>query len=316
MIIKTFVATASNFDEQEILQKFHHGITNAAVDNEVVLDIDNRYSRCDVGIILGSWKPKDKDWHIIRNSIANESRCFIVIETALLGRKVHESNTHHRIGVNGFLNNSGKFTANNCDSSRFDQLGISWNGWRNNHNGDIVLMMQLPGDASLRGINSYNWALHAIKQIREVTDRPIKIRTHPAFNPKDGDEFHQFVFNTAMSGASNISFSDGKLHPLSRDLDGAYCTVAYSSGSSIDSILAGIPTVACDPGNFAYELSTNFLEQINALRFAEPHQVMQWLYNLAYSQWTVDEMYNGTAWRHLLPIIEQVHENLPKKKSK
>lgn len=316
MNIKTFVETAGTFDERNILQKFHQGIKSVANNDLVELNVDNRYSPCDVAIMLGSWKPRDKDHHIVRNSVVSNARCFVIVETPFLNRQVFTPNEYFRIGVNGFLNNSGQFTLSDCSDDRFKQLNISWPGWTNHKDGHILIMMQLPGDASLRGINMYEWVKYAVKEIRKHTDKNIVIRSHPLFTSKEGDEFRQFVYDMAMAGLTDLKFSHGKDISLQDDLKDCFCTVSYSSGSSIDSILAGIPTIACDPGNFAYNVSSNFLEEINMPVTESTEKIMQWLYNLAYSQWTVDEMRDGTAWKHLSPIIDKLLDSTTRKKVK
>lgn len=367
MIIKTFIETAVNFEEREILTKFHEGIDRAVQEikfrhdqmvenyktsleriqdlesqaNEgkdvaipplpdpiaplpvSISNIDNQidlglvYSPCDVAVMVGSWKPRDRAHHILRTSIADNARCFVCIETALLGRRVFEGNTHRRIGINGFLNNDGVFTLDDHGDDRYRKLGISWPGWKNNKNGHVLISLQLPGDASLRGINMYDWLRYVVKQIRGVTNRPIRIRTHPGHSIKDTDEFHVFVTDVMLNDPiKDISFSIGRSTPLKDDFKNAYCTVTYSSGSGIDSILHGIPTIAMDPGNFAWNISSRYISDIENLRFADKNEVNQWLNNLAYSQWTTEEMHDGTAWQHLCYIVDQILSKTPVIKGK
>ena len=170
-------------------------------------------------------------------------------------------------------------------------------------------MLQLPGDASLRGINMYEWTNYAIEKIRSVTDRPIIIRTHPAHSIKDSDEFHNLVSSVALSGSSDITFSLGRHKSFADNIAGAYCSVAYSSGSSVDSVLHGVPTVAADPGNFAWDISTNYLEDIEKIKLATKDDINQWLNNLSYSQWSPEEMHNGTAWKHLSSLLKKDNGN-------
>lgn len=328
MIIKVFLETAGNFAERELLQRFYNGIQRSLAtgnrlmpdtdeNDEVLIDIDRGHSPCDVAIIMGSWKPREKDHHLVRTSVVENSPCFIVVETPLLGRKTSQPNTHFRVGVNGFLYKSGKFfTEQQVNGARLSNLNISWNGWKNDPNGHIVLLMQLPGDASLRGINFFSWAKYAIEEIRKKTNKKIIVRTHPLYNPKDGDEYYKFVADIFTSGLTNIEFSKGKEKTLDQELKGAYCTVAYSSGSSIDSIIAGIPAIACDPGNFAYDISTNFIGEINHLKLKESKDIVRWLETLAYSQWTVEEMENGVVWNHLLPTLTEKLKTIPRKGKK
>lgn len=311
MLVKVFLETAGNFEEREILTKFYNGIANSANKNtQVALELYNSYTPCDVGVLLGSWKPRDKSHHNVRNDIVENAPNFVVIETPLLGRVVHQQNQQYRIGINGFLNQSGVFNYDKHNDNRIKKLGIAWTGWKHDPNGHILLMLQLPGDASLRGIDLYDWVRYAIKKIRSVTDRAIVIRTHPAHSIKDSDEFHNLVSSIALSSSnSNIRFSLGRHKHFADDIKGAFCTVAYSSGSSIDGVLHGIPALAADPGNFAWDISTHYLEEIENIKLATNQEVNQWLNNLSFSQWSPEEMCNGTAWRHLSSLLTKINKN-------
>lgn len=318
MIVKVFLESAGNFEERELLLKFFEGMKNVSTKIEdfcPLIDINHHYTDCDVAVILGSWKNRDRDHHAVRNSIVENSKCFVVIETPLLNRVVGSTNTHHRIGVNGFLNNHGKFYLSNNPGDRREDLGIRWKGWNHNKDGHILLMLQLPGDASLRGINIYDWTKQTISRIRKYSNKKIVIRTHPAHNLKDTDEFYKFAYELLVKNL-NIEFSLGNEKLINEDLEKAYCTVAYTSGSSIDSIIAGIPVLTADPGNFAFEISSNYLEDIENLKLAPADIVEQWINNLTYSQWSVDEIKRGDAWIHLMPIAKNVIESLPQPKKK
>lgn len=318
MIVKVFLESAGNFEEREILLKFFEGIKNSSSRLEGVkslIDINHHYTDCDIAVILGSWKNRDRDHHAVRNSVVENSRCFVVIETPLLNRLVGSTNTYHRIGINGFLNNHGRFYISNQPSDRRENLGIKWNGWNNKKDGYILLMLQLPGDASLRGINIYDWATQTISRIRKYSSKKIVVRTHPAHNLKDTDEYYKFSYNL-LTKHKDVEFSLGTEKTIQEDLDNAYCTIAYTSGSSIDSIIAGVPVLTGDPGNFAFEISSNYVEDIENLKLAPNDVVEQWINNLAYSQWSVEEIKNGTAWNHLFPIAENILESLPQPKKK
>lgn len=314
MNIKIFLDSAFEFHEKEVLQKFYDGVKQFSTSEFVVeLDIGRVYSPCDVGVIFGSWKPKEREHHAIRNSVADLSPNFIVVETPLLNRKVHESNNYYRVGINGFLNNQGIFHHGNHTGDRANRLDCNWKGWKDNGN-EILLFLQLPGDASLRGNNIYHWALYTIKEIRRKSNRPIKVRTHPKHNIKDSDEIYKLISDIILNKIEGVSFSFGKDTPLVDDLKSAYCTVTFTSGSAIDSIMNGIPTIACDPGNFAYQISSNYIEEIENVKKVPAGEVQSWINNLAYSQWTVSEMQNGDVWRHLYPLLNPLIENKTKKK--
>jgi hypothetical protein len=331
MNIKIFMATANSYLERELLQNFGAGVeqwiqktlpdedrfknvvrigrwSNLQVDilNTVEYEYSEGYTPCDVAVMFGSWKAREKGHHLVRNSIAQNSKCFVCIETPLLGRSTSTDNTQWRVGVNGFLNQSASWP--NLDSARgsarLKELGIEWGGWTRKPQGHIVLALQLPGDASLRGIDINDWAFYAIQQIRTVSKRPIIVRNHPMASMRAFGDHEELARKILLGGINDIKFSDGAEVPWADDLYNAYCTVTYTSGLAIDSVLAGIPTVACDAGNFAWSISTNFIKEIENLKMAYPADIKLWLEQLALCQWSMEEMKSGEAWLTLLPVIE------------
>ena len=158
--------------------------------------------------------------------------------------------------------------------------------------GDVVIVaLQLPGDASLRGTNITEWAADTIEQIRQHTNRPIILRTPQLEREFDRDNIIRI---TRVDG---VSIQQGTKENLFATLDDAYATVTFSSGFGIDSVIRGTPTIAMDPGNFAYSLGNNKLSQIENLVRSNDRQ--QWLNNLAYAQWSRQEIKNGEAWAHI-----------------
>ena len=71
-------------------------------------------------------------------------------------------------------------------------------------------------------------------------------------------------------------------------------------------MLAGVPCITVDQGSMAYPISEHRLENIRDPYIASDEEVTEWLLKLSYSQWTMEEIVNGTAWEHLLEIfVEQ-----------
>lgn len=335
MKIKFFLASANSYHEQDILLQFAEGVKGwaqqqnqerglcldqsiqligrwqACTDPEqhtVIYEQEESYSACDVAVMFGSWKPREKGHHVTRSSVAANSDCFVCIETALLQRRTTGHNTHWRMGVNGFLSDAAHwpdFDAEQADQ-RLADWGISWPGWRNNANGSVLIALQLPGDASLRGQNINDWAYHTITKIRQCSDRHIIVRSHPLVSLRAFGDHEELARRLMLDGVNNIQFSDGQVVPWAQDLTDAYCTVTYTSGLAIDSVLAGIPTVACNSGNFAHRFSTNFVAEIENLKTADHTTVINWLRHLSLCQYSTKEMQSGLAWQRLLPVIHRV----------
>ena len=84
--------------------------------------------------------------------------------------------------------------------------------------------------------------------------------------------------------------------------------LTYSSGSAIDSIIYGIPTITIDEGNFAYPICSKTIDSIEDPILADKGTVMQWMSNLAYCQWNRKEMANGKAFNHLFKVLKETLE--------
>lgn len=326
------MTTAGDMWEKEVLKSMGHGIETwirqnpqSWMDNQPVrigrwdqFDLPKdanvleyvygeNYEPCDLAVMFGSWKPREKGTHIARNNIVSQSKDFLCIETALLGRSTSEENTHFRVGLNGFLNQEAAWPVfdSQCGNTRLARLGLTWSGWHNDPDGHIVIALQLPGDASLRGADINDWAWRTIKQIRSVTDRAITVRCHPLASARAFVDHIDVLRRVTLEQIPNIFFSDGAERSWTDDLKGAWCTVTYSSGLAIDSVLSGIPTVACDPGNFAWPISSHDARDVVSPKQENEHLVLSWLQQLALCQWTQDEMRSGEAWSFYLPLLKQ-----------
>jgi hypothetical protein len=65
----------------------------------------------------------------------------------------------------------------------------------------------------------------------------------------------------------------------------------------VEAAIDGIPVFVADAGSMARPIANESLESIERPRMPERRQ---WLYDLAYSQWTAREMARGLAWEHLV----------------
>ena len=288
MLINFFLKSTPLHYQREILMDFAHSIGGNCIKSE-------GYEECDVAVIFGSWKksPKKK-WklmlqhHFTKNSIVQNHRNkpLVVIETPLLGRTITDNHEYHRVGLNHFMRGLADFKNENSPSDRFKELGLTIKPWRKK--GDHVLIVgQNMYDASLFGLDFELWVKNTIQHLRRYTDRPIVFRDHP----ENKDLMKNLI---ATYNWANVSYSNKGT--INDDLKNAHCTVAYTSGSSIDSILAGVPVIPCSECNFVWPVSSHQLSEIENPKLGEREQL---LYDLAYAQWSVDEIKQGKPWQHL-----------------
>lgn len=329
MRILVSIASGSNNTERNILRAFfdglerfyfqQHGVTeHKKLKKEHGIDLRMSYDptieKCDIAVQFGTVKDRSAEHHLTKQSIKENAKTVIYIETPLLGRVINNKNnySYYRVGVNGFLNNDGVFyQEERFDPNRLNKLKQhlsipEFRGWKNHKEGNILILCQLPGDASLRGQKMSEWLLDTIEIIREKTDRNIMVRLHPAMSAKGRSEFYSEIGSILFKNYKNLFWSDGSAS-LGEDLSAAGICVTYSSGSAIDAVLAGVPVIAMDEGNLAYPISSHRLDDLDTPRKAQDDEVNRWLTNLSNSQWNEVEILNGSVWNHLLPIIEELN---------
>ena len=299
MDVGIFTVSANHPRFRQTLEMFAKGVL-ASGDQVFISDSDG-YESCDMAVFFGSWKDRDAPHHNVKRDIVARAPRFIVLETPLIGRsRVEEvmSDDWYRIGLDGFLQDTGKFhDGSDHSASRWEKLSqdlaISVKPPVNNPEGPITIALQLPGDASLRGASIEAWCVESCRTIRSLTQRPILIRL-----PQLERAWHPVLREAAA--LPDIELQMGSFDNLIPTLESSYCTVTYTSGLAIDSLLSGYPTIAMNPGNFAFPIASNSLSDINGINCPVREQ---WLWNLAHCQWHISEIQEGLPWRQLRELL-------------
>ena len=332
MRINVFMLSAFNNTQKELLRDMHRGILshysssmlNKTLNDENFIEterllkkqdiwIDNiyaeRFKQCSVAVQFGSAKARDALHHVLKQDIKENAKDIVYIETPLLGRTVNNKDLHDyfRIGVNGFLYGEGDFNCDNSPSDRWQMFQSlygykDFTGWKEHTKGPILLLAQLPGDASLRTQDMSEWIKETVYKIRSITDREILIRLHPAMSDKGKAALFGDLSEMFLQNISNVRFSNSA---LSQDLNAAGICISYTSGSTIDAILAGVPCISADEGNFAWPITSHYIEDVTDPYLADTQTVQQWLYDLSYCQWSKDEIRTGKAWAHLSRVFSE-----------
>lgn len=289
-------STGGRSKYSRIMHNFYRGVKLFRDDFRVIFDPSFIYKESDLAVIFGSCRQEkdEKEYHMFKKEILKfHNGRVIFVESCLLGRIAHPAkNSHWRVGVDHFMLHEGKFGwRDDCPSDRFEELGLKVKPW--NDGGDYVLLgLQILNDASLLGLDYYEWTNNILEEILEKTDKNIRIRLHPLTDEKRWPK-HMDV--RRFFNEDRITISQG--NTLEEDLANAHCMVTYSSGSGIDAILAGVPHIAMHPGSMVYPISGHSIEDINDPPKPDRTNVLN---NLAYSQWTPGEMQEGLTWEHLI----------------
>lgn len=167
----------------------------------------------------------------------------------------------------GTLNEPMRFHAN------FAHLMKPWV----NRDGYSLIIGQVPGDMSLAGCGGdlsawYNETAEALK----AKGHDVRFRAHP------------LAGRGGPPRMPNIRVVEGTLEDA---LSGASMCFTWNSNTAVETILAGIPTMAADRGSMAWNVTTHSPKD-------EPITPRRddWANRLAWCQWTLDEMASGECW--------------------
>ena len=83
---------------------------------------------------------------------------------------------------------------------------------------------------------------------------------------------------------------------ITKEFKNSWCTVDKTSGATIQSLLNSIPVITNDDLCSSYEVAEHDIKNIMNPRMPDRKQ---WLYNLCYSQWNLEEIAEGLPWSHL-----------------
>ena len=119
------------------------------------------------------------------------------------------------------------------------------------------------------------WIESTTQEIAKYTDRPIIIREKQNRHIRTNDDTMEMA--------------------LSRDV---HCMVTYNSIAAVESLILGKPVFTMGP-NAAEPLSNTDLSRIENPMIPTVDRIREFCCNLAYGQFTPEEMINGTAWRIL-----------------
>lgn len=146
----------------------------------------------------------------------------------------------------------------------------------------VLLLGQVPGDASLQGKDLSYWYAQAAGEARKAYGLPVHFRPHP--------------LSARRGGAKAVAGTEPSTGSLDEALAGAAVAITWNSNSAVDAVLAGVPTVAMDEGSMAWEVTAHRIGDT-----VKPERA-EWLQRLVDCQWALDEIRSGVAVKALLEI--------------
>ncbi len=144
---------------------------------------------------------------------------------------------------------------------------------------------------------NYDWTDYIVKKLKNILPenkhKNIKIRLKP--NEPIVDNLGNLI--RLEPNKSDTALED--------DLNNSYCVIAYNSNIALQATLKGIPVITSEISPckmISYKIEDfNKIENDLIKPFCqEPLNRKDLLYWLAYNQWNLSEIVNGTAWKMLI----------------
>jgi len=218
------------------------------------------------GKIADQHRARGEDYYFIETGYLGNYRC----DNNLTGRKIY-----HRIVKNAMQHS----TIMDVPDDRWRELvrfnpNLEYRGWK--RTGSKILVV-IPSEKPFQyyGHSREKWIEKVEKTIRKHSDREIVWRAKASRGERTNDTIY---------------------HALDDDI---YALVTYNSIATVEAIQHGIPAFGLAP-TAADPVCGNNLAQIENPVMADEEKIYKWLCSIAYSQFSLDEILTGTAWRMVL----------------
>ena len=211
--------------------------------------------------------------HKLMKQCWGDNRDFYYMDSGYLGNYKSPINPNgwkwfHRIVKNDLQHRE----IINRPSDRWEKLRYKIPSWKKSGR-NILLVMPSEKPAKFYDIDMEQWRNDVIKKIKQHTDRPIIVREK-------------------LDRPTRI------IKTIYEELDNTFALVTLQSIAATEAILYGVPAFTLAP-NAAEKLSLNDLSKIENPYYPDKDLIYKWACNLAYGQFHIEELANGTAYKIL-----------------
>lgn len=205
-----------------------------------------------------------------------DNRTFYYMDTGYFGNQPYFKNPHgwklhHRIVPNNLQHST--IIARPAD--RWEQLKISLH--RRQPSGNKIIVAA-PDEKPCKayGIELEQWIDQTVSTLKQHTDREIQVRRRTKSRKE----------RTTKS-------------TLQQALAGAHALVTFNSNAATEAVMLGYPVFVSAPCHAADPVANRDLSQIEQPYYPSSDKLHAWLCHLAYGQFHIDELANGSARRIL-----------------
>lgn len=228
-------------------------------------------------------------WHgrMMKNKLVwdrfrSQNKKVLVIEVGGIKR-----NSTWKVGING-INRLADFGPKNNNNTRVSKLGLTVRPWRTKGDHILLCLQHNKSEQWLNMPSLEQYVIKIVSELRQYTDRKIIVRSHPR------------CFLPVNPPLPNVEYEkprqiENTYDDFDLNFENAWAVISHSSNPGIHAIINGIPAFVSDQ-SLAYDVGNNDLRKIEQ---PDMPNRLQWLNDYAHTEWTVDEIAQGTPFSRL-----------------
>jgi hypothetical protein len=208
------------------------------------------------------------------------NRDFYYIDTGYVGNFPSDTNKSGKKWWHRIVKNDLQHSASwDVPRDRWERLlkqdrRLAWGGWKP-YNQKILLVLPNPKACRYYDIDCDQWIAETTEKIKTYSNLPIEVRVKGARSERNHGYSIYNAFDT-----------------------GVYATVSFNSIASLESVLYGIPAFVSVPCAASPLVSTDLSTLKNPYK-PTLETITRQCRTLAYGQFRIDEILDGTAWKIL-----------------
>ena len=260
------------------------------------------FHSADLAIFFGTAKWRFSIPHLVKIFISKFSSCFLVLESPVIGRKSQEL-THQdpifRAGVGGFFADHGfEYAVKLQQDSTAKTLLF---GGASNFplvcfkGADTVgIAMQIPGDASIKGVDQVGQILNIIDKIRRsqsFANAKIILRTPPLLSHYRDPKI------TRLMNEKSVDLQIGTNENKEEFFKEIEFLITFSSTMGVDAIARGVPACGLDERSFLRLISDSTLDDLLSRKINLNPNYLNILSN---TTWKVEDLFSSAFNRIVL----------------
>jgi len=202
-----------------------------------------------------------------------------------------------------------EFANKNSDKKRVEKHHLTMRPWRKNGNDILVCGQHGRSEQWKHMLPVEEWMLVVTRRLKQVTKKRIILRPHPRFlvTPEYASEFSNVLIANPRKKTS--TYDDFNFEEA---LSTCAAVVCHSSGPGSKAVMEGVP-VFVSSSSLAWPVGLDIteLDRIDTPVYPDREQ---WLNDLSYSEWTVEEIESGEPWKRKSRFLRMFFLVLPKRK--